>query len=54
MDAKLPYKSVKNVELFVVGQNFLQKHHREIESDSIRTLPNRVLRGVYAEFNWKS
>lgn len=51
MDAKLAYQINKNTELFVVGQNFLQKHHREIESDFIRTLPSRVPRGIYAGFN---
>ena len=52
MDTKLAFKPIKNVELFLVGQNLFSKNHREINSDFIPSLPANIPRGIYAGVNW--
>jgi len=47
LDARLCWKPRRDVELFIVGQNLLQRHHREGGSSFIRTEETEVERGVY-------
>lgn len=53
MDTKLAYRPVKNVELFLVGQNLLTQNHREYVSDFIPTIPSRIPRGIYVGAQWR-
>lgn len=53
MDAKVAYKPVKNVELFLVGQNLFSKSHREFVSDIIPTTPALIPRGIYVGARWQ-
>ena len=53
MDTKLAFKPVKDVELFLVGQNLFSKHHREFVSDNIPWAPALVPRGIYAGARWQ-
>ncbi|HNP27303.1 MAG TPA: TonB-dependent receptor, partial [Nitrosomonas sp.] len=53
MDAKLAFKPVKNVELFLVGQNLFSEHHREFVSDIIPSMPARIPRGIYVGAQWR-
>ena len=53
MDAKLAYRPVKNIELFVVGQNLFSQHHREFVSEFIPFVPATIPRGVYAGAQWR-
>lgn len=53
MDSKLSFKPVKNVELFLVGQNLFQQNHRESVSDFIPLVPAYVPRGIYAGATWR-
>jgi len=48
MDAKLVWKPVRNLDLFVVGQNLFSHQHREFVADSLSAIPAMVPRGVYA------
>ncbi|MCB1984964.1 MAG: TonB-dependent receptor [Burkholderiales bacterium] len=52
MDANLTFKPVKNVELFLVGQNLFSENHREFVSDTIPTLPGKIPRGIYVGARW--
>lgn len=47
MDAKVAYKPLKNVELFVVGQNLFSQNHQELGVDFLPSLPSLVPRGIY-------
>lgn len=53
MDAKLVFKPVRNVELFLVGQNLLSESHREFVSDTIPSIPGRIPRGIYVGAQWR-
>lgn len=53
MDAKLVHRPLKNVELFVVGQNLLSQNHREFVADFLPSLPTTIPRGVYAGVEWR-
>ncbi len=53
MDTRLAYKPIKNVELFLVGQNLFSQNHREFVSDFIPSLPTNIPRGVYAGAEWR-
>ncbi|MBS0300391.1 MAG: TonB-dependent receptor [Proteobacteria bacterium] len=53
MDAKLVHRPVKNVELFVVGQNLFSQNHREFVADFLPSLPTTIPRGVYAGAEWR-
>ncbi len=53
MDAKLVYKPVKGIDLFLVGQNLFSQHHRGFVSDTIPSVPGRIPRGVYAGAEWR-
>ncbi|WMJ09526.1 TonB-dependent siderophore receptor [Nitrosomonas sp. sh817] len=48
MDAKIAHKPLKNVELFIVGQNLASQNHREFAADFLPSLPTTLPRGVYA------
>ncbi len=53
MDANLTFRPVRNVELFLVGQNLLSENHREFVSDTIPTLPGQIPRGIYVGARWQ-
>ena len=53
MDAKLVYKPVKGIDLFLVGQNLFSQHHRGFVSDTVPSVPGRIPRGVYAGAEWR-
>ncbi len=53
MDAKLVFKPVRNVELFLVGQNLLSQNHREFVTDTIPSIPGRIPRGIYVGAQWR-
>lgn len=53
MDAKLVHRPLKNVELFVVGQNLFSQNHREFSADFLPSFPVYIPRGVYAGAEWR-
>nr|MCH9638427.1 TonB-dependent receptor [Betaproteobacteria bacterium] len=53
MDAKLVFKPVRNIELFLVGQNLFSQNHREFVSDTIPSIPGVIPRGIYAGAQWR-
>ncbi len=53
MDTKLAFKPVKDVELFLVGQNLFSEYHREFVSDTIPWVPAAIARGIYAGARWQ-
>ncbi len=53
MDSKLSFRPVRNVELYLVGQNLFQNSHQESVSDFIPLVPAYVPRGIYAGAEWR-
>ncbi|HNJ92847.1 MAG TPA: TonB-dependent receptor [Nitrosomonas sp.] len=53
MDTKLAFKPVKDVELFLVGQNLFSEYHREFVSDNIPSIPALIPRGIYVGARWQ-
>jgi len=53
MDAKITYKPVKNLELFVVGQNLFSQNHREFVADFLPSSPAFIPRGIYGGAQWR-
>lgn len=53
MDAKLAFKPVRNIELFLVGQNLFSENHREYVSDIIPSTAARLPRGIYVGAQWR-
>ncbi|MCP5245622.1 MAG: TonB-dependent receptor [Burkholderiales bacterium] len=53
MDAKLAFKPVRNVELFLVGQNLLKQNHNESVSAFIPLVPSSIPRGIYVGAEWR-
>ncbi len=53
MDAKLAFKPVRNVELFLVGQNLFSENHREFVADTIPSIPSTIPRGIYVGARWQ-
>jgi iron complex outermembrane receptor protein len=53
MDSKLSFRPVRNVELYLVGQNLFQNSHQESVSDFIPLVPAFVPRGIYAGAEWR-
>jgi len=53
MDAKLTYKPVKNIKLFVVGQNLFSESHREFVSEIVPSTAAVIPRGIYAGAEWR-
>ncbi|MBK7365654.1 MAG: TonB-dependent receptor [Nitrosomonas sp.] len=53
MDTKLVFKPVKNVELFLVGQNLFSEYHKEFASDNVPSIPALIPRGVYVGAQWR-
>ena len=54
LDARLGWQPRKNLELFVVGQNLLDDHHREFSSGTFfEPQLTQVERGVYAGVTWR-
>ena len=53
LDSKLVYKPVKNIDLFIVGQNLLSKNRQEAFSSFIFSQPAYIPRGVYGGVQWR-
>jgi iron complex outermembrane receptor protein len=53
MDARMTYKPVKNLELFVVGQNLFSQNHREFVADFLPSSPAFIPRGIYGGAQWR-
>lgn len=53
MDARMAYRSLKNTELFIVGQNLFSQNHQELMADFIPSASVLVARGVYAGVQWR-
>ncbi len=53
MDTKVVYTPLKNLELFIVGQNLFSQNHMEFVSDFIPSLATTIPRGVYAGAQWR-
>ena len=53
MDAKLAFKPVKDIELFLVGQNLFSESHRELASDFMPSAPALIPRGIYVGAQWR-
>ena len=53
MDAKLAFKPVKNIELFLVGQNLFSESHREFVSDIVPSTAARIPRGIFVGARWQ-
>ncbi|TXI18629.1 MAG: TonB-dependent receptor [Nitrosomonas sp.] len=53
MDTKVMYTPIKNLELFIVGQNLFSQNHMEFVSDFIPSLATTIPRGVYAGAQWR-
>lgn len=53
MDTKIAYKPVRNLEVFLVGQNLFSRNHREFVSDFIPSLPMYIARGIYVGGEWR-
>ena len=53
MDTKVVYKPIRNLELFIVGQNLFSQNHREFVSDFIPSLATTIPRGIYAGAQWR-
>jgi iron complex outermembrane receptor protein len=52
-DVRLAWKPQKNLELSLVGQNFLDNQHPEFASSVINTQPTEVEHSVYAKLTWR-
>jgi iron complex outermembrane receptor protein len=53
MDARLAWKPGKNLELALIGQNLLDKHHPEFIPEYINTIPSETVRSVYGKLTWQ-
>lgn len=53
MDSKIAYKPIRNLEVFLVGQNLFSENHRELVSDFIPSLPLYIPRGIYVGGEWR-
>ncbi len=53
LDLRLAWRPVSNVEVSLVGQNLLQSHHQEFETELIRTMPVQIQRGVFGKVTWR-
>jgi len=51
LDVRLGWHITKDLELSVVGQNLLDRHHPEIDDDSV--IATEVQRGVFAKLTWR-
>jgi len=53
LDARLGWTPHEHVELAIVGQNLLERHHPEYKPELLYTLPTEVERGVYGTITWR-
>ena len=53
MDLRLGWRSGKNVEVALVGQNLFDNHHPEFAGTSNGFVPDQVRRTVYAQLIWR-
>ena len=53
MDAKLAFRPVRNIELFLVGQNLFSENHKEFVSDVVPSTAARIPRGIYVGAQWR-
>ncbi|MBI2432112.1 MAG: TonB-dependent receptor [Candidatus Hydrogenedentes bacterium] len=53
MDVRLAWKPRENLEIALVGQNLLERHHGELTSSFVNSLPTDVERSVFARVSWR-
>lgn len=53
MDARIAWRPLKNLELAIVGQNFLDDRHPEFQSVLIPTERTEVQQSVYGKVTWR-
>ncbi|MBI5468977.1 MAG: TonB-dependent receptor [Deltaproteobacteria bacterium] len=53
LDARLSWKPRKDLEISVIGQNLLDKSHREFAPELINILATEVERSVYGKLTWR-
>ena len=52
LDLRVAWKPVSELELALIGQNLLQSHHQEFQTE-MGTVPSEIPRGFYAQMTWK-
>ncbi len=52
LDLRVGWKPWKNVELSLVGQNLLDKHHPEMASSFLQTQATEIQRSMYGKITW--
>ncbi len=52
LDLRVAWKPWKNVEVSLVGQNLLDKHHPEMASSFLQTQATEIQRSMYGKITW--
>ncbi|MDY6989878.1 MAG: TonB-dependent receptor [Thermodesulfobacteriota bacterium] len=53
LDARLAWRPRKDLEVSLVGQNLLDKHHPEFTMEIVESLPIEAERSVYGKITWQ-
>jgi iron complex outermembrane receptor protein len=53
LDVRLGWRPTQSLELAIVGQNLLEKHHSEFLPSFINTQPTEVQHSVYGKITWR-
>lgn len=53
LDVRLGWFPLKHLELSLVGQNLLDGHHLEFDTELIETLSTEIQRSVYGALTWR-
>lgn len=53
MDTKLAYKPIKNIEVFLVGQNLFREKHQQYVADAVPSAAAWISRGIYVGARWQ-
>ncbi|MCP4407573.1 MAG: TonB-dependent receptor [Gammaproteobacteria bacterium] len=53
LDARVAWKTKKNIELSLVGQNLVASKHLEFRTEFVEISPTQVERGVYGKLLWR-
>lgn len=53
LDCRLAWKPASDFEVALVGQNLLERHHQEFDSQELATQATQVPRGVYGKLTWQ-
>ena len=52
LDLRVGWRPMKNLEVSIVGQNLLDKHHPEMASSFLQTQATEVQRSIYGKITW--